>query len=553
MKTYFFLPTLLLLFTLTIGKLFSQVLAFPQAEGAGKYTVGGRGGEVIEVTNLNDSGPGSLRDALENQNYPRTIIFTVSGNIELESALKIKHDYVTIAGQTAPGEGITLKNYSLRLDADQVIVRFLRCRLGDEAQEEDDSFWGRECKNVIIDHCTMSWSIDESASFYDNENFTMQWCIISESLDDSYHSKGPHGYGGIWGGVPATFHHNLIAHHTSRNPRFNGARYTSTPETEIVDFVNNVLYNWRDNSAYGGEAGNVNIRHNYYKYGPATLSDVKARIIEPYDLDSDWYLEGNYICGYPDVTENNAMGVHGTFALAQRQKLAEEPFQIIDIQMQSAEEAFGSVTQFAGANFPFRDSIDTRVLQETIDGTAFYGATGNGIIDSQSDVGGYPDLESTTPPTDTDGDGMPDDWEGLHGLDPNNAVDGNILNSDGYTNVEVYLNELVSHTFPEYVNSVESDDLPPEQYRIAGNYPNPFNPGTFISFAADKPGELVFEIYSVAGERIDSGKITFDAAGVQEYYWNGYGERGNALPSGIYFVLAKFGGKTQTHKMILLK
>ena len=223
----------------------NKVLAFPTAEGYGKYTVGGRGGAVYEVTNLNDSGEGSLRAAVEAEG-PRTVIFRVSGTIDLKKPLRIRNPYITIAGQTAPGDGICIKRYPLSIDADEVIIRYIRVRLGDETGADTDAVSSRRHKNIILDHVSASWSIDEAMSIYICENVTIQWCMITESLFDSNHVKGVHGFGGIWGSNYSTYHHNLIAHHSSRNPRWaSGGGYN--------DYRNNVIYNWGYNSSYGGE------------------------------------------------------------------------------------------------------------------------------------------------------------------------------------------------------------------------------------------------------------------------------------------------------------
>ncbi len=442
-----------------------SLLAFPTAEGYGKYTVGGRGGRVIEVTNLNDSGEGSLRAAID-ASGPRTVVFRVSGTIDLKSALKIKNPYITIAGQTAPGQGICIKRYPLNISADEVIIRHIRVRLGDETGDDSDAIFCRYQKNIILDHVSASWSIDETMSIYCCENVTIQWCMISESLYNSNHIKGAHGFGGIWGSNYSTYHHNLIAHHSSRNPRFaSGSGYN--------DYRNNVIYNWGYNSCYGGEKNEddpnynffeINMVANYYKPGPATQpGDVSHRIANPsYRSDTDygkWYVSDNYMEGNSAVTQNNWAGgiqVSSSNMLTNLRVL--EPWPAMPINEQTAEDAYESVLNNVGATHPYRDDVDYRIADEVRYGYATYeGETYEknknvadksqlcGIIDSQEDVGGWPELKSAPAPLDTDGDGMPDEWEMKYGLDPQTA-DNNQLNAEGYTAIEVYINSLAGET-----------------------------------------------------------------------------------------------------------
>ncbi|MDR0692810.1 MAG: pectate lyase [Prevotellaceae bacterium] len=439
-----------------------ETAAFPGAEGFGKYTIGGRGGKVIYVTNLTDNNTeGSLRWAV-NQSGARLILFEVSGIIALNSTLEIKSPNLTIAGQTAPGDGICIKNYPVVVKADNVVIRYLRFRMGDEQNTADDALWGREQKNIIIDHCSMSWSTDECSSFYDNEHFTMQWCIVSESLRASVHGKGNHGYGGIWGGKGASFHHNLLAHHDSRNPRFCGSRYSNQPDKELVDFRNNVIYNWGSNSGYAGEGGNYNFVGNYYKPGAGTSN--AARIFQPNADDGSnsqpagvwgtFYVSGNYMLnkdGAPNTSVNSDNWVGMTPNPSSKSKAelrSDVEFEKGEVTTHTAEEAFTLVLQKAGASF-VRDATDARVVNEVRNGLAPARASGNagtkaGLIDSQTDVGGWDTYNSATAPVDSDGDGMPDTWEDDHGLSKNNAADGAACTLNAvYTNVEVYINGLI--------------------------------------------------------------------------------------------------------------
>lgn len=417
-----------------------QAVAFPGAEGAGMYTTGGRGGRIIAVTNLNDEGPGSLRDAIEQQEA-RTIIFNLSGTIDLKSPLEVKHGDLTIAGQSAPGDGICLKGQPLHIKADNVIMRYLRVRVGDESGEAHDAINCKRQKNIIIDHCSFSWSVDEVASFYDNENFTLQWSIISESLNNSVHPKGAHGYGGIWGGMNASFHHNILAHHVSRLPRFQGSRYHEMPEKEKAEFCNNVIYNWRSKSSYGGEEGSYNVINNYYKPGPATPSSQRDVILEPYKPFGKFYLSGNIDDGVPAVTKDNWSGVQGLGKDAKKVRLRHKVPVEPSLKAEPAEKAYVQVLLGAGAS-QARDAVDKRIITEIRDGTFTYGE--QGIISSQEEVGGWPRLRSRPAPADSDNDGIPDQWEKKHKLDPKDAEDANKTNlQPPYTNLEVYLSDLV--------------------------------------------------------------------------------------------------------------
>jgi pectate lyase len=416
--------------------------AFPGAEGFGKYTVGGRGGKVCAVTNLDDSGRGSFREACEAEG-PRTIVFRVSGTIGLLSPLKIKNPYLTIAGQTAPGDGICIKNYQVNIDVQHMIVRYLRFRPGAEMGKEQDGFGGGG-DHLIVDHCSVSWGVDETLSINKASNLTVQWCLVSESLYNSIHKKGKHGYGGLWGGPGGSFHHNILAHHSSRNPRASG-----NADSGLLDFRNNVIYNWGFNSAYGGELWPRNWINNYYKAGPATGDSVQNRIFLQKDPRGKMYAVGNFVWGYPEISADNWNGgIHfSPDGEATMQTLrVNTPYVVAPVTTDSAEAAYARVLDNAGASL-HRDGVDARIIEEIRTGTARYGRSygggGKGIIDSPADVGGWPELRSAEAPPDADGDGMPDAWEQAHGLDPQDPADGPREQSDGYTWLEAYLNSLV--------------------------------------------------------------------------------------------------------------
>ena len=517
------------------GALYSQQLAFPTAEGYGKYAVGGRGGKVIEVTNLNSSGQGSFAAAVA-ASGPRTVVFRVSGTIDAD--VTISNDYITIAGQTAPGDGITLKG-SLGISASEVIVRYIRVR----TDGSGDALGGRYEKNIILDHVSTSWGRDEVLSIYHCEYVTIQWCMITENC------QSDHNFAAIWGSEYSTYHHNLIAHNKSRNPRWASGCGSN-------DYRNNVLYNWGYNSCYGAEAhqsgdrrdppieySHINMVANYYKPGPGTESGVKSRIADPSTRNGDadagqWWVSDNYVEGSPEVTADNWLGVTKTtdaFRL-------DEPWPAMEINQQSAEDAYESVLDHVGCSFPKRDSIDVRIIEEVSTGTATKGT--NGFVSSPADAGGWPILESEPAPDDTDHDGMPDDWETANGLNPNDPEDRNGIGEGGYTNLEIYLNSMVS--YPTGVK--ESAGLVPAEFTLEQNYPNPFNPTTKIEFSISKKAKVKLEVFDIKGGTV---AILLDEVRTPGNYSVEF--NGSNLSSGFYVYKLTTDNDTFSRKMLLLK
>ena len=423
-----------------------QLLAFPTAEGWGRFATGGRDGDVYAVTNLNDDGPGSLRDALSVGH--RTIVFRVSGTIELKSTIHVEQSHITIAGQTAPGDGICLRGFPLLIRrTNDVIVRYLRIRVGDEFGKPLDGLEVRDSENIIIDHCSISWSSDEAINtWHGTKNLTVQWCLISEPLHRSV-NYGPHGYGASLGGERTSYHHNLFAHCAGRNPSIAGGDHD---HTTLMDYRNNVIYNWLHRSC-DGKPKSINVVNNYYKPGPATRPHVRRRIARIDDnmakygnFEPRWYIEGNVVEGEPSLTSDNWRGgvdFQGNTNEERNRQLT--PFPFAPVETHSAADAYQLVVANVGANRPARDVIDTRVLREVAQGVASRGD--NGIIDRQDESGGWPVLQSDSAPVDSDGDGMPDVWEEAHGLDPKNAADRNgCLVDASFTNLESYLNGMAS-------------------------------------------------------------------------------------------------------------
>ncbi|MGB7160758.1 MAG: hypothetical protein WBD40_22025 [Tepidisphaeraceae bacterium] len=431
-------------------------LAFPGAEGYGRFARGGRGGKVYEVITLADSGPGSLREAVEAEG-PRTVVFRVGGTINLKRKLVIKNPYITIAGQTAPGDGIATRGYTFGCGgAHDVIIRYVRIRIGDESGVTmDGSGMGLGTDHSIMDHCSIAWSIDEGFSSRGGRNITLQRSIIAEPLNMSIHShyvgqgKG-HGFAGSISGEIGSFHHNLLANCAGRNWSLAGGLTGGGKFAGYLDIRNNVVYNWNHRTNDGG-VRKLNLVGNYYAPGPATKVFHLLKAIMEMKLPDDvqqYYVEGNVMEGRPKYNPDNWKngGVIGEVDEYPAMKL-DKPFCESFITEHSATGAYDSVMADVGANWPKLDAIDERTVKDVIRrGFTYKGSrTGlPGIPDSVKDVGGYVDLKGGDAPADRDHDGMPDSWEQANKLNPDDATDGNNDTvGDGYTNVERYLNSIV--------------------------------------------------------------------------------------------------------------
>lgn len=427
-----------------------QLLAFPGADGWGKYTKGGRGGTVIEVTNLNDSGEGSLRAAVEAKG-PRTVIFRVSGVIELSDFLRIKEPYITIAGQTAPGDGICLKNFGLIVETEEAIVRYLHSRPGDGGGETD-ALWVNEAKQVVIDHVSTSWGTDETLSVSDSDKVSVQWCLISESLNHSVHSKGVHGMGSLVRGSrgqQVTFHDNLYISHRNRNPMCgNYSDVSEDPTGFRFEFINNVVYNWGARAA--GKCHDLNtvtyynFISNYYLPGPK--SGGEYMFSEGCALNK-MYAAGNAMNGEVPQDQWSLFEIEsedeGMQAFDWETYKQTEAFPSIMTGTVSAKDAYERVLEGAGASLN-RDAVDEAVIQTLLDNKGrMIDRIDQSAAYSEEWPDGYPVYEQTTPITDQDKDGMDDAWETEHGLNPKDGTDGAKESSYGYTNLEVYLQSLV--------------------------------------------------------------------------------------------------------------
>jgi hypothetical protein len=477
----------LLVFVATVTAVDAQATrltpAFPGAEGYGMYTTGGRGGIVYHVTTLEDNVDAPVKGMFRyavNQVGPRTIVFDVSGTIHLKGSLSVANDDITIAGQTAPGDGICVADWPFAIFANNVVVRYIRVRLGNvnvsrtegDGGHEGDGFGGNGQANIIIDHCSISWSIDECLTFYGNRNTTVQWCMATNSLNEAGHSKGAHGYGGMVGGGRTSYHHNLFAHHQSRTPRFCSRDVCPTSINNPTDYRNNVNYNWGKLGCYGAEGIDINMVNCYYKPGPTTIKNAlgyQERFVAPgpatipNNFWSHFHLSGNVnTVSSRATTDNYLYGLWAQIASTSWGYSVKTkdtinlsaPMPYAYVTTHSAEDAYAKVLDYAGCSL-HRDAYDTIMINDVRTGDASFtatmadGSTYPGIINSPNDVvykdgtKGYPVLNSTVALKDSDSDGIPDEWEKANGLNPYGASDGNIVAADGYTNLEHYLNTIV--------------------------------------------------------------------------------------------------------------
>lgn len=453
----------------TLGTVWSfkpAQLAFPGAEGYGRFAVGGRGGKVVEVTNLNDNGPGSLRDAVDQPIGPRTIVFNVSGNIKLASRLVVNQPYITIAGQTAPGEGITISKAPVGLTGNDGVIRFLKVRIGGGTTYDGMGLTG--ANHSIIDHCSISWTIDESFSSRGSHNITLQRTLISEALNVAGHDKYPagkmHGYAATIGGDVGSFHHNLLAHNEGRNWSIGGGLNGDGFYGGRVDIRNNVVYNWGHRTTDGG-ASEVNFVNNFYKPGVSTKIFValNAQIEGVGKGKQQYYFDGNVMPGYFNE-KNQEKGRKFTIsnkAIVDYPVFLPKPFFESYVNTQSAEAAYKNVLSDVGANQPFFDKHDNRIVDETLKGTFTYKGSKSGLgglIDNEADAGGFPNFANEKRPADwdTDHDGLPNWWEEAKGLNPNSAAndfsDANSdMDKDGFTQLDDYLDWMAKPHF--FVNS----------------------------------------------------------------------------------------------------
>ncbi|MFO7657218.1 MAG: T9SS type A sorting domain-containing protein [Bacteroidales bacterium] len=552
------------MFTLVTFSGKSQQLAFPTAEGSGRFAKGGRGGSVYEVTNLSNSGTGSIVDAVSQPN--RTIVFRVSGTIELGNVLLEPRSNTTIAGQTAPGDGICIKGRIKIGDVSNVIIRYLRVRVDAGAPNADgdavDIAGGPNCQNIIIDHVSASFARDEGISCREtNTNVTVQWCIISEGLL----LGGGHSYGSLIRGDygdKKSFHHNLYAHNLGRNPR--PGNYNSVekdPEGLHFDFRNNVVYNWQGKKPGYNDDTDHMCRYNFVGnvYIPGPESDQSGKY-------TDSFRENCLICyGFFDKNSYDGIVPDDQYSLVRFQNFTPEqvaaykersslPVKMEPVRTTTPAQAKTEVLAYAGASFPKRDTIDRRIVNDVLNKTGHF-------IDSIDDQpeGAWPLLNSLPAPADDDHDGMPNEWELANILDPNDASDRNLIGDNGYTKLEEYLNSIVEKytvrlddttgllpdkpiiTDPSSISTPNSGG-----FYLHQNYPNPFNALTTIRFEIASACYTTLKVFDIYGREVAVLVDGLKTAGKHEEEFNG-----SILSNGVYIYQLRVGKYIETKKLLL--
>lgn len=514
------------------------------------YTIGGRYGDVYHVTNLNNSGSGSLREGVETApDKGRTIIFDVSGNISLSSILKITKPYLTIAGQTAPGKGICLKDGRVVVSGNDIVVRHVRFRPSQSGGDGDAL--NISGTNIIIDHCSASWSSDEVMSTAENanNNITLQWNLIYEGLNISYHYENgvllDHSMGSLLstsmdGGMISS-HHNLYSHNRTRNPK-------PTVSAENIalnfDFRNNVIYDWGDKAGYSSDDSlhfvNMNYMGNYLIAGSSTKASKCTLAFNGIASGTHIFQNGNKIDGNRDKVLN---GTDIGWAMFEGDyKPMNTSYTLPDIKTESADSAYNNILRYGGAFWWNRDSADARVIADVQNETG-------GIINLQSDVGGWENLPvlSREVTWDTDKDGMPDTWESDYGLNPKSNSDASLLCADGYTNLEHYINGIIPVMTTD-IDYSSTNRAQISKFVLYNNYPNPCNPGTTISYFLPQQGRVRIRVYNTLGSEVSLVCDEIQISGEHRLYFDA-----SALSGGVYFYQVEYNNSRQSKKMVLLK
>lgn len=532
----------ILFIVLVAATLGAQQPAFPTAEGSGRFATGGRGGDVYEVTNLNNSGTGSIVDAVNSGN--RTIVFRLSGTIELGNVILSPKSNTTIAGQTAPGDGICLKGRIKIGSVSNVIIRHIRVRVdAGAANSSGDAIDIDSGTNIIIDHVSASYARDEGISCQEtSDKVTVQWCIISEALTFENHSYGSLVRGDY--GDEKTYHHNLYAHNNNRMPR--PGNYTSTltdPEGLHFDFRNNVVYNWKGSQPGYNADIHTTSRYNFIGnvYIPGVESSVQSKAFKESCLDAFGYFEDN---SYDGVVPSDQWSLVTFSGFLQPQIEAYKARSYLvpmdSVTTTSPAQAKNDVLASAGASVPQRDTIDTRLVNDVLQGTGHSIAT----IAEQPE-GGWPVLNSLPPPADDDHDGMPNEWELAHNLNPNDPSDRNNIGINGYTQLEVYLNSLTGEIVTHIADVTASL---PETFILSQNYPNPFNPSTTITYHIGIRNQVILRVFDIVGREVAVLVNEIKESGTHSVRWDA-----SHVSSGVYLYRLQAGDFTETKKMILMQ